>query len=131
MAEREERRCTYEEDREDAAGTDGEPENQEVQGEACNIGGRADRACDWNARGEQKTRPKEDKEVDAFEHVKEADQRCKEGFEGNQSAEKIEEPQFRDPPARHIPGVTWLAQVLRCRIDLQPERSLFVAPVLL
>ncbi|KAJ1129629.1 hypothetical protein NDU88_007995 [Pleurodeles waltl] len=63
-AEKEESRGTYEEDGGDAGGPDEKPETQEVEGAT------ADRACKGDACGERKTRPKEDKEEDVFEHVK-------------------------------------------------------------
>ncbi|KAJ1187441.1 hypothetical protein NDU88_004217 [Pleurodeles waltl] len=67
-------RGANEEDGRDAGGTDGKPENQEVEGVTCNIGGDADRACEGNARGERKPRPK-NKEADAFEHIEDRGQR--------------------------------------------------------
>ncbi|KAJ1185784.1 hypothetical protein NDU88_002571 [Pleurodeles waltl] len=96
MAEEEEKRRTYEKDvGEDSGGDCEEPETQEAEaGASYNVGGDADPADEWSARGEQKTRPKEVKEGDMFERTGEdKNQKCQE----NQTAKKTKGPQFRDP----------------------------------
>ncbi|KAJ1100388.1 hypothetical protein NDU88_005474 [Pleurodeles waltl] len=42
--------------------------------------------------------------------TKNAEQRLEEGPERKQNAAEIEEFQFREPGARHVPGGTWLSQ---------------------
>ncbi|KAJ1157384.1 hypothetical protein NDU88_010097 [Pleurodeles waltl] len=72
--------------------------------------GDADQTCEADAEEQHETHPKQDKEADGFEDIRDTGQRCKEDPGKARPARKLQKPQFQDPEASHVTAFRALLQ---------------------